>query len=144
RGRRAAAGDRRAGGCAAVSAIRADRLLFHPANQPAAAAGSVIMMTGSLSLDRRRVTRAVLIALLVGAGLGSLLPGLLAPGKAEDEGKTESTVGPPSRLTTKNGVAVLTLSASEQRNGGFETARLSPPTAQEWVTGYGTVLDAAP
>src|SRR5439155_3762015 len=105
------------------------------------AAGTPIMMTGSLSLDRRRVIWAVLIALVVGAGLGSLLPGLLAPGKAEDEGKAESTVGPPSRLTMKNGGAVLTLSASEQHNGGFETARLGPPTAQEWVIGYGTILD---
>jgi hypothetical protein len=102
------------------------------------------MMTGSLALDWRRVTGAVLIALVVGAGLGSLLPWLLGPGKAEDEGKTERTVGPPSRLTMKNGVAVLTLSAAERQNGGIETAGLSPPTAPEAVIGYGTVLDAAP
>jgi hypothetical protein len=102
------------------------------------------MITGSLLLDWRRVSFAVLIALVLGAGLGSLVPGLLVPGKAEDEGKAESTIGPPSRLTMKNGVAVLTVSAAEQQNGGIETARPSPPTVPESVSGYGTVLDAAP
>jgi len=46
-----------------------------------------------------RVIAAVLIALVIGAGLGSLLPGLLVPGRAENEGKAESTLGPPARLT---------------------------------------------
>ena len=91
-----------------------------------------------------RVISAVLIALVIGAGLGSLLPGLLAPGKAENEGKAESALGPPVRLTMKDGVAVVTLSAAEQQNGGIETARLNPPTAPETVIGYGTILDAAP
>ncbi len=91
-----------------------------------------------------RIISAVLIALVLGAGLGSLLPGLFAPGKAKDEGKAESTVGPPSRLTMKDGVAILTLSAADQQNGGIETARPLPPGAPEAVIGYGTVLDAAP
>ena len=91
-----------------------------------------------------RVISAVLIALVIGAGLGSLLPGLLAPGKAENEGKAESALGPPVRLTMKDGVAVVTLSAAEQQNGGIETARLNPPTAPETVIGYGKILDAAP
>jgi len=102
------------------------------------------MMTGSLSLDWRRITAAVLIALALGGGLGLLLPGLLAPAKPEDEGKAESRVAAPSRLTLKNGVATLTLSAADQRNGGIETARPSLPSTPESVVGYGTVLDAAP
>ena len=56
----------------------------------------------------------------------------------------EPTLGPPVRLTMKDGVAVVTLSAAEQQNGGIETARLNPPTAPETVIGYGTILDAAP
>ena len=44
-----------------------------------------------------RIISAVLIALIIGAGLGSLL--LLVPGRAENEGKAESTLGPPARLT---------------------------------------------
>ncbi len=91
-----------------------------------------------------RVVSAVLIALVLGAGLGSLLPGLLAPGKAENEGKAESTLGPPARLTMKDGVAVLTLSAADQQNGGIEIARPSAPTAPGAVIGYGAILDAAP
>jgi hypothetical protein len=101
-------------------------------------------MSGSLSPDWRRVIGAVSIALALGAGPGSLLPGLIAPSKAEDEGRPERTNGPPSRLTMKNGVAVLTLSPVEQQNGGIETARPLPSTAPQSVSGYGTVLDAAP
>jgi hypothetical protein len=97
------------------------------------------MTSGSLSSDWRRVALVVAIVLAVGAALGSLL---LAPGKAEDEGKAERALGPPSRLTMKNGLAVLSLSAAEQQNSGIETARPSPPSAPEWVTGFGRVLDA--
>ena len=89
-----------------------------------------------------RIISAVLIALIIGAGLGSLL--LLVPGRAENEGKAESTLGPPARLTMKDGVAILTLTATDQQNGGIETVRPSAPTAPEAVVGYGTVLDAAP
>ncbi len=102
------------------------------------------MMPGSLSFNRRRVVWAVLIVLALGAGLGSLLPVLLAPSKAEDEDKARSTVSPPARVSVKNGFAVLTLSAADQQDSGIETARARPSPAQESVVGYGTVLDPAP
>ena len=102
------------------------------------------MMPGPFSPYRRRVIFAVLIVLALGAGLGSLLQVFLAPSKAEDEDKAETTLGPPSRVTVKNGVVILTLSAADRRDGGIETSRPSPSPAQESVVGYGTVLDAAP
>jgi hypothetical protein len=102
------------------------------------------MIPGPFSPYRRRVIFAVLIVLALGAGLGSLLPTLLAPGKAEDEDKAKSALGPPSRVTVKDGVTVLTLSAADRQDGGIETSRPSPSPAQEPVVGYGTVLDAAP
>ncbi len=102
------------------------------------------MTPGTFSPYRRRIIVAVLIVLVLGAGLGSLLPVLLAPGKAEDEDKAERMLGPPSRVTVKNGVAILTLSAADRQDGGIETARPKPSPAQESVVGYGTVLDAAP
>jgi hypothetical protein len=102
------------------------------------------MMPGPFSPYRRRAVFAVLIVLAFGAGLGSVLAVLLAPGKAENEDKVESTLGPPSRVTVKNGVAILTLSAADQQNSGIETSRPSPSPAQDSVIGYGTVLDAAP
>jgi hypothetical protein len=102
------------------------------------------MTPGPFSPYRRRVIFAVLIVLALGAGLGSLLPTLLAPGKAEDEDKAKSALGPPSRVTVKDGVTVLTLSAADRQDSGIETARPSPSPAQEPVVGYGTVLDAAP
>ncbi len=102
------------------------------------------MTPGSLSPYRRRVIFAVLIVLALGAGLGSLLPTLLAPGKAEDEHKAESMLGPPSRVTVQDGVTILTLSAADRQDSGIETARPSPSPAQESVVGYGAVLDAAP
>jgi hypothetical protein len=102
------------------------------------------MISGSLSPYRRRVIFAVLTLLVLGAGLGLLLPMLLASDKAEDEDKAERSLGPPSRVAVKNGVATLTLSTADRRDGGIETSRPNPSPAQESVAGYGTVLDAAP
>ncbi|MGC2414056.1 MAG: hypothetical protein WA459_15315, partial [Stellaceae bacterium] len=60
------------------------------------------MTPGPLSADRRRVIGAALIVLALAAGL-------VAPSRAEDADKAESTVSPPpARVTTKNGLAVLT------------------------------------
>src|SRR6266568_2393535 len=102
------------------------------------------MMSGSLSPYRRRVIFAVLMVLAFVAGLGSLFQMLLAGSKTEEADSAASMFGPPSRLTMKNGVAVLTLSTADRQNSGIETARASPSPAQESVVGYGTVLDAAP
>jgi hypothetical protein len=103
------------------------------------------MMPGPLSADRRRVVGAVVIALALAAGTGLLAPPLVAPSRADDADKAESTVSPPpARVTTKNGLAVLTLSAAEQQASGIETARVQPAPARESVAGYGSVLDPAP
>jgi hypothetical protein len=101
------------------------------------------MISVSRSTDWRRLIAVVVIALAVAAALASLLPGFLASEKAGDEGKAETALGPPSRLTMKNGMAVLTLSAAEQQNSGIVTAHPGPPSAPESVIGFGAVLDTA-
>ncbi len=103
------------------------------------------MTPGPLSADRRRVIGAVAIVLVLAAGTGMLAPPLVAPSRAEDADKAESTVSPPpARVTTKNGLAVLTLSAAEQQASGIETARVLRAPARESLVGYGSVLDPAP
>jgi hypothetical protein len=47
-------------------------------------------------------------------------------------------------VATKNGLAILTVSAAEQQASGIETAEAAPSPAQEAIVGYGTVLDPAP
>lgn len=88
------------------------------------------------SAAHRRKAAALLAAVIVAAGLCA------TPGHG-DEDDAESAVHAPMRVTVKNGVVVLTLSAADQRNDGIVTAEPQAAPARTEVEGYGTVLDAA-
>lgn len=85
------------------------------------------------------------LAVLLALAVGVLVSGFVASIGAENADKAERAVSPtPSRVTTKNGLAVLTITAAEQQASGIETAPAERSPAQEAVVGYGTVLDPAP
>jgi hypothetical protein len=93
----------------------------------------------SLSANRRPVIAAILIILALGGGLGLIFH---AQTKADDENESESAINPPGRLTIKNGIAILTLSAADQQNAGIETSHLSLSPEQDYIRGFATMLDA--
>ena len=86
--------------------------------------------------------RSIVLAIaLVVAGV-SVLGVFATPGRG-DEDDAESVVRAPVRVTIKNGVVVLTLSAAEQQNIGIATTRPAAAPEQTVIMGYGSVLDAA-
>jgi hypothetical protein len=94
-------------------------------------------------MTRRAFVFATLLLLTLG-GAAWILYGPAVPNRVEDEGEAESTVSPPPRVALRDGVTVLTLNKTTQRNGGIETARPGPAPAQAYLVAYGTVLDVAP
>ena len=88
----------------------------------------------------RRILAATLILLAVGAGVVYAINELTET----EENESRGGLGQPSRLTVKDGVSILTLSETDRRNSGIETAHPSPAPEHNSVAGYGTVLDAAP
>jgi hypothetical protein len=96
---------------------------------------------------RRRIVAAAIAVLVLAAGVGvAVLLGvdLDFDFDRDDNAKKPHALGPPARLTVKDGLSVLVLTTAEQKNGGIETARLATAPAQETLTGYGTILDAVP
>jgi hypothetical protein len=93
---------------------------------------------------RRRIAVAVLLVLAVGGGLASLFDMVLDRDEAGHDDDESGKVNPPTRLTMQDGIAVLVLSAADQRNSGIETAHPVPLPAKETLVGFGTVLDPAP
>ncbi|HUZ71450.1 MAG TPA: hypothetical protein VMU87_00570 [Stellaceae bacterium] len=96
------------------------------------------------SHNRCRTLVAALFLAVLGTGLASAFPPFVIPSKADEDDAAEGTVNAPSRVSVRDGVITLTLDAAAQRNGGIETAPPMSPPSQDSVTGYGTVLDAAP
>jgi hypothetical protein len=88
----------------------------------------------------RRITVAVLLVLVLGAGLGSVFHSLLGQTKAGDD-DPESVANPPTRVTIKNGVTTLILSTADLQNAGIECARLAAAPGEDSVVGFATVLD---
>jgi len=96
------------------------------------------------SPNRHRVIAAILLVLALGGGLGLIFHAIVGQTKADDDNDAESVANPPTRVTMKNGMAVLTLSEADQQNAGIETARLSPAPAEDNVLGFATVLNPGP
>lgn len=65
------------------------------------------------------------------------------PAVADDD-DAANTAAAPNRVTIKDGVVTLTLSAADQQNTGIVTAHPTPAPAGRTVRGIGSVLDAAP
>lgn len=96
-------------------------------------------MSGGGRLAWRRFA-GLAIALLVTAVV--TLGVLATPGRGDDD-DAEGVVHAPMRVTVKNGVTVLTLSAADQHNDGIMTGKPVAAPAQTETEGYGSVLDAA-
>jgi hypothetical protein len=86
--------------------------------------------------------RSLILAMTLVLASISILSVFVTPGKG-DEDDAESVVHAPMRVTIKNGVVVLTLSAADQLNDGIVTTALAPAPENHVVIGYGSVLDAA-
>jgi hypothetical protein len=76
------------------------------------------------------------------AGTPVLLRVLTTPGTSGAD-ETANHVESPTRVAIKNGVAVLTVDAADQRSAGIVTARPSPAPRQSTTIGFGSIIDAA-
>ncbi len=91
-----------------------------------------------------RLLAAILLLLAIGGGLALVAHAYVGQTKADDSDEDESIANPPTRVTMKNGMAVLTLSPADVQNAGIECAPLKPTPGEEAVLGYATVLDPTP
>ena len=82
--------------------------------------------------------RAAIGALVLAAALAFIV----TPGKADSDAD-EGVVAAPNRVSIRNGVVTLTLTAADQRDDGIVTAPTAPAPAQRGIAAYGEVLDAA-
>ena len=91
----------------------------------------------------RQIVGGILVAAALAGGSVAILHKYLDSSSDTDQDQTEGIVDAPLRVSIKDGVVVLTLSAADQQNAGIGT--IHPPTApaQSTIVGYGTVLDAA-
>jgi hypothetical protein len=83
------------------------------------------------------------MAIIVGIG-GPIIWGFVeGRGEAEREAERERPVKAPLRISTKNGMPVVTLDNETQQNSGIESIMLASAPYQEQVRAYGMVLDLA-
>ena len=96
------------------------------------------MTAGRASFWQNRVV-PTLMAIVVAIGIGGLIIwGFLeGRGEAEREAERERPVKAPLRVSTKNGMTVVTLDNETQRNSGVETTTLASAPYQEQVRAYG-------
>lgn len=91
-----------------------------------------------------RLLAAVLLLLAISGGFAFISHAYVGQTKADDSNDDESVANPPTRVTIKNGMTILTLSPADVQNAGIECAPLKPTPPDETVLGYATVLDPAP
>lgn len=91
-----------------------------------------------------RIFAAILLALAFSGGIGIIFHAMVGQTKADDDSDAESVANPPTRVTVKNGMTVLTLNDADLQNAGIETARLQPTPEVDIVLGFATVLDPGP
>jgi hypothetical protein len=91
------------------------------------------------AVRRFRIMALLLLAFSIGGVLGSFY---LIPSHA-DEDNSDNNPNPPVRLTIKDGVPTLTLTAEEQQNAGIIAAKLDTAPPRDYMRGFGTVLDPA-
>lgn len=93
-----------------------------------------------MSAARRfRIMALLLLAFAIGGVLGSFY---LIPSHADEDDDNDNP-NPAVRLTIKNGVPTLTLTAQEQQNAGIIAAKLDAAPPRDYMHGFGTVLDPA-
>jgi hypothetical protein len=95
------------------------------------------------SVARQRLLAGILVLLAFGGGLALISHAFVGQSNADD-GDDESVANPPTRVTMKNGMVVLTLNAADIQNAGIECSPLKPAPASETVLGFATVLDPTP
>jgi hypothetical protein len=91
-----------------------------------------------------RLLSGILLLLVLGAGLALVSHAIVGQTKADDSNDDESIANPPTRVTMKNGMVILTLSTTDVQNAGIECAALKPPPADQIVAGFATVIDPTP
>ena len=91
----------------------------------------------------RWIVGATLVAAVLAGGFTLMLRAYVASSSGDDQDQTEGIVDAPARVSIKDGVVVLTLSAADQQNAGIATIQPLSAPAQRATVGYGTVLDAA-
>jgi hypothetical protein len=86
-----------------------------------------------------------LIATAIAVGIGALMIWgyVEGRGEAEREVERERPIKEPLRISTNNGMPVVTLDNQTQRNSGIESTRLESTPFQQQVRAYGMVLDLA-
>lgn len=91
-----------------------------------------------------RLLSGILLLLALGGGLALVSHAIIGQTKADDSDDDESVANPPTRVTMKNGMVILTLSAADVQNAGIECAPLKSPPADQTVAGFATVIDPTP
>jgi hypothetical protein len=86
-----------------------------------------------------RLVALLLLAFAIGGVLGSFY---LIPSHADEDSDNDNP-NPAVRLTIKDGVPTLTLTAEEQQNAGIIAVKLDTAPARNYMRGFGTVLDPA-
>jgi hypothetical protein len=99
---------------------------------------------GQRSFWQIRLVRT-LIATVIAVGIGGLIVWgyVEGRGEAEREAERERPIKEPLRISTKNGMPVVTLDIETQQNSGIETTRLESAPFQQQIRAYGMVLDLA-
>lgn len=93
---------------------------------------------------RNRLLHAAVAAVLVlGVGAAAVWGLIEFRDQGAREAEREHPVKAPLRVSTANGVPVITLDAATQRDSGIEATRLAPTVQQAQIRAYGTVLDLA-
>ncbi len=91
------------------------------------------------AVRRFRLAALLLLAFAIGGVLGSFY---LIPSHADEDSDNDNP-NPAVRLTIKDGVPTLTLTAQEQQNAGIVAAKLDTAPPRNYMLGFGTVLDPA-
>jgi hypothetical protein len=86
---------------------------------------------------------ALAAVIVVGAARAAVLGFLRSHEQLALEAERERPVKPPTRISTENGIAVITLDDKTQRTSGIETSKLRTAPYREQVRAYGMVLDLA-
>lgn len=96
------------------------------------------------SFWRSRLLRTMVAATVVFSLSALVVWGFVAGRKeAATEAERERPVKAPLRVSTENGVPVITLDAMTQQRSGIETSMLAPAPYRDQVRAYATVFDLA-
>ncbi|MCI4677399.1 efflux RND transporter periplasmic adaptor subunit [Rhodoblastus acidophilus] len=97
-----------------------------------------------MSAARPLPWRRALAVVVVGVAAGAVLAPHYRNFVAAHADEAEAVVKAPSRVFVRKGIVTLVLDEAAQRKSGIATAAAPPPLAEESLSAYGAVLDAAP